>query len=61
MIESYDAIIFWNEFKHFEDQINKLTAYEEETLERYKNISSTNELIKQQNKNAESLVFNMVF
>lgn len=48
MIESYDTIIFWNEFKHFEDQINKVTAYEEETLERYKNISSTNELIKQQ-------------
>lgn len=28
MIESYDTIIFWNEFKHFEDQINKITAYE---------------------------------
>lgn len=55
MIESYDVIIFWNEFKHFEDQINKVTAYEEETLERYKNISSANELTKQQKQKCREL------
>lgn len=55
MFESYDTVIFWNEFKHFENQINIITSYESETLERYKNINSTNELIKQQKQKCREL------